>query len=312
MLQRRWLTCFALGASLSLLAVDDASAQDGAAPTGPDAPAPEEPAPEPEPTAAPEGAPTDEATPEAAPEGEPAVEGAEDALAGEGIEGAPANGAEPAPSTLGPSTSLPPVTLSVSQHPTEAAPGPRGAAVPADQANAAATSGDERKPGPWGVMLDLGVPDGVMVSGLYKPIEWARVNAGLGYNGVSLGMRIGGALVPFGTGPFFGVDFGHYFGGDANKLARTFAGPEYEDAAVLEDIGYDYMNLRLGLELGGDRFAFIMRGGFTFLRMAIHNLDETIQDATQDSGSTTRISLREDPVVTGVAPTFDLGFAVYF
>jgi hypothetical protein len=179
-----------------------------------------------------------------------------------------------------------------------------------DQAVMGSSGDSEHKgPGPFGVMLDVGVPDGLMLSGMYKPIRWARANLGLGFNGVSPGIRIGGALVPFGTGPFFGLDLGHYFGGDANGLVRTFAS-DHEDSAVLEDVGYDYMNLRIGAELGGDRFVFIARGGFTFMRSTIHHLDTLIDEQTDTTSSTT-VSVGEDPVLTGVAPSIDLAFCVY-
>jgi hypothetical protein len=193
------------------------------------------------------------------------------------------------------------------------APGayPGAAADPArDQGTTASTEGEEgTKPGPFGVMFDVGVPDGIMLSGAYKPIKWARANLGLGYNGVSPGLRIGGALVPFGTGPFFSLDLGHYFGGDANGLVRTFSG-DHDSSVVLEDVGYDYMNLRIGAEIGGDRFKFIVRGGFTFIRSTIHHLDTLINEET-DPGSTTTVTVGEDPTLTGVAPSLDLGICVY-
>jgi hypothetical protein len=185
-------------------------------------------------------------------------------------------------------------------------PGSNPGADQAMESNAA--SAKDEGPGPFGIMLDVGVPDGVMLSGMYKPIRWARANLGLGFNGVSPGIRIGGALVPFGTGPFFGLDLGHYFGGDANGLVRTFAS-DHEDIAVLENVGYDYMNLRLGLELGGKRFIFLVRGGFTFIRSTIHHLDSLIDEG--NANSTTTVSVGEDPVLTGVGPSLDLAFGFY-
>ncbi|MET0412015.1 MAG: hypothetical protein ABW217_12010 [Polyangiaceae bacterium] len=193
------------------------------------------------------------------------------------------------------------------------APGayPGGATDPArDQGTSASSEGDDESgPGPFGVMFDVGVPDGIMLSGAYKPIKWARANLGLGYNGVSPGLRIGGALVPFGTGPFFSLDLGHYFGGDANGLVRTFAS-DHDSSAVLEDVGYDYMNLRIGAEIGGDRFKFIVRGGFTFIRSTIHHLDTLINEEA-DPGSSTTVTVGEDPTLTGVGPSLDLGLCVY-
>src|SRR4051812_2758785 len=42
-----------------------------------------------------------------------------------------------------------------------------------------------KPPRKYGVMLDVGAPDGIMTSFVFRPLAQARVHAGLGYNGVS-------------------------------------------------------------------------------------------------------------------------------
>jgi hypothetical protein len=325
MQQRRSTMCGALALSATLLSTGVLRAQ-GEAPPAADPPPPaaaEQPAP---PAAAP-------VEPPAAAPAEPPTTAAFPPVAGPPPAPPPAAPA-PAPGKLGGNPKLkrlqnrnqpdaapaaaPALTPGVAVAAPVGGPGdapgayPGGAAGPArDQSAAASTEGadDEKRPGPFGVMFDVGVPDGIMLSGAYKPIKWARANLGLGYNGVSPGLRIGGALVPFGTGPFFSLDLGHYFGGDANGLVRTFAG-DHDSSVVLEDVGYDYMNLRIGAEIGGDRFKFIVRGGFTFIRSTIHHLDTLINEEA-DPSSTTTVTVGEDPTLTGVAPSLDLGLCVY-
>jgi hypothetical protein len=315
MLQRRALMCGALGLSVTLLSTAAVRAQTGAPPADAPPPAAEPPPAEPPATAAfpPVAEPAPAPAPAAAP---PAV--------------APA--ASSAPTKPGGNPKLKHLQHNRSDQPAAAEPavapgvlvaapvgGPGdapgaypGATQSPTQDQGAGTNGegdDGKGPGPFGVMFDLGVPDGIMLSGMYKPIRWARANLGLGYNGVSPGIRLGGALVPFGTGPFFSLDLGHYFGGDANGLVRTFAG-DHDNTVVLEDVGYDYMNLRIGAEIGGDRFKFMVRGGFTFIRSTIHHLDTLINEEA-DPDSTTTVTVGEDPTLTGVAPSIDLGLCVY-
>jgi hypothetical protein len=166
----------------------------------------------------------------------------------------------------------------------------------------------EKKPRQFGVMFDLGVPDGTVLSFVYRPVRVARFHAGLGYNGVSPGLRIGAALLPFGWGPSLSADYGHYFEGDANGLAEMFAGSTGEEGVLLEKVGYDYVNLRAGMEFGGDRFTFFFRGGFTWVRTTIHEFNALLE-ADGEANNTT-IDVKQDPVLTALAPSLQLGFIV--
>ncbi len=178
----------------------------------------------------------------------------------------------------------------------------------ADDAETAA-EGSPDKPRMFGAMFDLGVPDGSMLSFVYRPLNIARFHAGAGYNGVSPGLRIGGALLPFGAGPSLSLDYGHYFEGDANGLAGLVAGPTEEGSVLLERVGYDFVSLRAGLELGGDRFTFFARGGVSWLRTTIHEFDALLDEGDTNNGNTT-ISVSEDPILKAFVPSLQLGLIV--
>jgi hypothetical protein len=158
----------------------------------------------------------------------------------------------------------------------------------------------------FGAMFDLGVPDGTTLSFVYRPIDLARVHAGLGYNGVSPGLRIGGEFLPLGWGPSLGLALGHFFEGDASGLAGMFGTVDGNASKVLENVGYSYFALRAGMEFGGDRFTFFGRGGLTWIRSTIHQLDAII---APDPESNTTVTI-SDPVLNAVVPTIQFGMIV--
>jgi hypothetical protein len=166
------------------------------------------------------------------------------------------------------------------------------------------------QPRKYGAMLDLGVPDGVIASFVYRPHKMARVHAGLGYNGISPGVRVGAAFLPLGWGPSLDLDYGHYFEGDANGLVGMFAGVAEEDRALLSSVGYDYVNLRAGMEFGGDRFTFLVRGGLSWVHTSIHNIESVLQPKNGSTNGNVTISIPEDPIVNAFAPSLQLGFIV--
>lgn len=173
------------------------------------------------------------------------------------------------------------------------------------QDNGEATEGEAKKPRMFGAMFDLGVPDGTTLSFVYRPIDIARLHAGLGYNGVSPGLRIGGEYLPFGWGPSIGIAYGHYFEGDANGIASMFGDPG-EASAVLDSVGYSYFALRAGMEFGGDRFTFFARGGISWISTTIHDLDAVMEP---DAESNMTISIA-DPELSALVPTLQLGMIV--
>jgi hypothetical protein len=196
----------------------------------------------------------------------------------------------------------------------ETAPAPAvltAPAVPYDVTTGEAEGRAKAQPRKYGIMLDVGVPDGVVAAFAYRPHKMARVHGGLGYNGISPGLRLGAAFLPFGWGPSLDLTYGHYFEGDANGLVGMIAGASEESSALLSSVGYDYVNLRAGMEVGGDRFTFFFRGGISWVHTTIRNIDSLLEpeEGTATNGNIT-IEIPQDPTLNAFAPTLQLGFIV--
>ncbi len=170
---------------------------------------------------------------------------------------------------------------------------------------------DDDEPAILGLMLDGGVPDGAILSVGYRPLDWLRLHAGAGTNGIGPGIRIGAGVVPFGVGPSLTLEGGHYFDGNANELGRTMTGGQYEDSAVLERVGYDFANAHLGLELGGDTVQFFVHGGLSYIRTTLYNVSDLFSEPI-DSASATTVRVESNPTVVGVIPSAKLGLVVFF
>ena len=163
-----------------------------------------------------------------------------------------------------------------------------------------------------GVMMDAGLPDGANASLVLRPFSWLRAHGGGGYNMISTGVRAGATLLPFGAGPSATIEVGHYFDGDANGLARRFAGSTFQ-SALLERVGYDYANAHLGLDFGSRRVVFYIHGGMSYVRAQIHNFDSVVASTASENGGngSTEISVKQDPMVKAWFPSAKLGLIVY-
>jgi hypothetical protein len=85
------------------------------------------------------------------------------------------------------------------------------------------------------------------------------------------------------------------------------SGSQRTDSPLLRDFSYDYANAHLGLELGSTRVAFFIRGGLSYVKSTLHNVQLALQQATGDA------SLRANDVgITYRGPSAKLGFIVYF
>jgi len=160
-----------------------------------------------------------------------------------------------------------------------------------------------------GVMVDVGVPDGLMASLVARPWTWMRVSAGGGTNSISNGWRAGISLLPFGAGPSATLEYGRYQDGDANDLAKKFVGGNFNGSPALERVGYEFMNAHLGLDFGSRNVVFFVHGGVTMLRGQIHNLDAAIAGA--GGMGTTEVAVRQDPNFKAVGPSFKVGLLCY-
>ena len=188
-----------------------------------------------------------------------------------------------------------------------AAPAPVLSTPPTSVQDQGEAEDGPKQPRMFGAMFDIGVPDGTNLSFVYRPIDIARLHAGLGYNGVSPGLRIGGEYLPLGWGPSIGLAYGHFFEGDANGLAGMFGKPSEEASQVLDSVGYSFFALRAGMEFGGDRFTFFGRGGVTWISSTIHDLDQVMQP---EAGSNTTVSIDQDPTLKAFVPTLQFGMIV--
>jgi hypothetical protein len=170
-------------------------------------------------------------------------------------------------------------------------------------------SGESRSP--WiGAMVDVGVPDAATVSLVVRPIRSLRAHAGLSHNMISLGQRVGLTWAPLSwwVAPTVSVEYGHFADGNANPLARMVSGDDTFSSAVLDRVGYDYTNARLGLEFGQRWFTFYLHAGVSRITGQVHNL--TAETMSQSSG-TTSVAFAKDPTVQLTTVSARLGFIVY-
>lgn len=140
-----------------------------------------------------------------------------------------------------------------------------------------------------GVMADVGLPDGAIASAVYRPVQLVQLHVGAGYNLISNGVRGGITLAPLGTTltPTLSVDYGRYFPGDANEVARMLRVDPGAGVVALERVGYDFANAHVGLQLGGTRARFFLQGGVTRVTSDLDGLDAS--DASADDGGSVTV-----------------------
>ena len=164
---------------------------------------------------------------------------------------------------------------------------------------------------PWiGAGADVGLPDGATASIVVRPIRAIRAHAGVSHNGISLGERVGVSWVPLSWwfSPTLSVEYGHYAEGNANPLVRTVMGDQTFQSAVLERVGYDYLNGHVGLEFGRKWFTFYIHAGMSRITGTVHNIDS--ETMTGNEGTTT-VTFSKDPSVKLWGPSARIGFVVY-
>jgi hypothetical protein len=159
----------------------------------------------------------------------------------------------------------------------------------------------------FGVMADVGVPDGAIGSLVVRPWQWFRVYGGGGSNSVSKGWRGGFSLLPFGAGPSASLEYGHYSDGDANGLVRRMASGQFKDSPLLDKVGYDYANAHVGLDFGGKHVIFFVHGGVSMLWAQLHG----VNDALGSSGSSTVVTVNQDPKIKVTGSSLKIGLIVF-
>ena len=169
--------------------------------------------------------------------------------------------------------------------------------------------------GRLGIMADVGVPDGANASLVVRPVSIVKLHAGLGYNLIAPGVRVGASVtpLPWFVSPSLSVEAGHYFRGDANPVVNQLGSrppDEPSDSPVLREVGYQYANLHVGLDFGGKRMTVYLHAGMSGIRGTIRNLNEELNSEGDMDGPT--IEFREDPIVTLFVPSARTGIIVFF
>jgi hypothetical protein len=149
-----------------------------------------------------------------------------------------------------------------------------------------------------GMQFDVGAPDGVALGVVVRPyVNWARLNLSGTYNVLAPGIRGGITLDPikFPVAPTLTFEGGRSFNGDLPGKHN------------LPEVGYDYMNLHLGLEFGNrDHWRFFLQGGPSWLHVTTGNFQSVVgsSDASLVIGNPT--------ANVAILPTAKLGFAYFF
>jgi hypothetical protein len=190
-------------------------------------------------------------------------------------------------------------------------PSPASGQQPVSSAAAPGGAQDSAQFSRLGLQLDAGAPDGAGLALLYRPWWWMRLNGGLAYNVIGIGLRGGVTFMPFrwAVTPTLSLDAGHYFSGDLNKFVKT---ENIYEKALLSQAAYNFASAQVGLEFGSqDGFLFYLRGGLTYLSAHLAGKDLTdYANSTFGSGSSEQYQFG-DANFTAVLPTVSLGFMIF-
>jgi hypothetical protein len=180
------------------------------------------------------------------------------------------------------------------------------AAQPMVVAHAPAATPDS---GTVGVMTDVGVPDGGTASLVVRPVRAVRLEAGVAHNLVSPGVRASVTWIPLSSWatPILSVGYGRFFERDANTIAQQLSGDHTFSSPLLDKVGYDFANARIGIELGKKYVTFFIHAGVSRVTGSVHNLDRAVAAQTDSMVSITTT----DPKLTLWGVSANLGFIVY-
>ena len=165
-----------------------------------------------------------------------------------------------------------------------------------------------------GLSAAAGVPDGAVVSAVYRPLDFLRLSAGASWNYFGFGVQGGVGLAPFhlAIDPTLNVEVGHYFDADMRWVADQSAGVPTELRPLLEKVGYNYANAQLGIEIGSARrFVFFVRAGLSYFWTTIHGVSQVTNSYTTSSGPQTAVVRIQDPELRATLPSVKLGVLFY-
>jgi len=147
-----------------------------------------------------------------------------------------------------------------------------------------------------GASFDVGVPDGIGIGFVVRPIRQIRLNTHFTHNSAAPGYRFGMTLDPinFIIAPTATIEYGASAPGQIVGLDKS------------PFISYDYTNLHFGLEIGNrDYFRFYLRGGISFIDIRTKSIGLILNQED--------ITIASDPSFKGmISPTGKIGFATFF
>lgn len=158
----------------------------------------------------------------------------------------------------------------------------------------------------WGMQIDLGVPDGLMAGVTFKPPMPVRLNAALGYNTVSPGLRLGIEWMPLGHTWLLSAQGGHFFQGDASHWASK---PNSADGILLERVSYNYFSWRAGAQWQSGPITYFGLLGLTYLRAPIEQVERLLAPIETGNGGTL-IQVPDTPTLSVLMPTLQLGIVI--
>jgi len=163
----------------------------------------------------------------------------------------------------------------------------------------------------FGLSAAAGVPDGAVLSAVYRPLDFLRLSAGGSWNWFGFGLQGGAGIAPFHwpVDPTLNVEVGHYFDSDMSWVADQSAGAPSELRPLLESVGYSYVNAQLGIEIGSSRsFVFFFRAGLSYFWTTARGTATTSTTDGAGQPITVRIT---DPSFRATLPSAKVGILFY-
>jgi hypothetical protein len=159
-----------------------------------------------------------------------------------------------------------------------------------------------------GLQLDAGVPSGLGLSFVGKPVRFMQLEAGGTTTLVGGGVKLGTTVfLPYYVSPGITFEYGHQWFSSANKLA-TLLGASSPNISLLDHIEYDYINLLGSIGVGSpNHFFFRLNAGYTYLWGNTNGLQAYIQEKTGNNSITTK-----EATAKVLSPTAKLVFLIYF
>jgi hypothetical protein len=160
-----------------------------------------------------------------------------------------------------------------------------------------------------GLATDLGVPQGLAVSAMFRALPSLRLWGGPAWNYAGFGLQAGAswAPLPWPLAPALSVEAGRYFSSDLTWLADDAGGVPEELAPLLRDVSYGYASVHLGVELGSARgLALSLRAGLSYLHVLARG---TASNAPAPGEPRVEFT---DPQLRATIPSVKLGLHYWF